>query len=191
AVVAVDIRQPAMPEGGHYAVGIHPRQADRTLLPLLRTLAGHPQVAAIGEAGLDKLASTPQPLQEEVFAAQLRLACEVQKPLIIHCVKAWQELTAVLKAVRCDVPCVIHGFRGNGTLAGQLLRAGFFLSFSIRYRPEAVRRAREAGRLLAETDDKPINIREVYASLAATLALPEESLAQEILANTRKVIPSL
>jgi TatD DNase family protein len=172
-------------------MGIHPRQADRTLLPPLRTLAGLPQVAAIGEVGLDKLASTPWSLQEEVFAAQVQLACEIRKPLIIHCVKAWQELMAVRKTVRYDLPWIIHGFRGNGTLAGQLLRAGCFLSFGIRYQSEAVCLAREMRRLLAETDDKPVDIRKIYASLAATLALPEALLAQEILANARKAIPSL
>jgi TatD DNase family protein len=187
----VDIRQLTLPERGYYAIGIHPRQADRTLLPELRMLAGLPQVVAIGEAGLDKFASTPWSLQEELFAAQVQLAGEIRKPLIIHCVKAWQELMAVRKTVRYDIPWIIHGFRGNGTLAGQLLRAGFFLSFGIRYQPEAVCRAWEVRRLLAETDDKPVNIREVYASLAATLALPEESLAQAILVNARKAIPSL
>jgi TatD DNase family protein len=191
AVVNADIRQLNMPEAGCYALGIHPRQADRTLLPLLRTLAGRPQVAAVGEAGLDKLASTPWPLQEEIFVAQVQLACEIRKPLIIHCVRAWQELMAVRKTVRDDIPWIIHGFRGNGTLAGQLLRAGCFLSFGIHYRPEAVRQAWEVRRLLAETDDRPVNIREVYASLAATLALPEEWLAREILASARKAIPSL
>ncbi|MDR1455197.1 MAG: TatD family hydrolase [Tannerella sp.] len=191
AVVAADIRQPGLPETGYYAIGIHPRQADRTLLPLLRASAGLSRVAAIGETGLDKLAPTPWPLQEEVFAAQVRLAGEIRKPIIIHCVRAWQELMAVRKAVRYDIPWIIHGFRGNGTLAAQLLRAGFFLSFGARYHPEAVCRAWEARRLLAETDDRPLDIREVYTSLAATLALPEERLAQEILANVRKAIPSI
>jgi TatD DNase family protein len=191
AVVAADIRQSNIPETGCYAVGIHPRQADRTFLPQLRRLAGLPQVAAVGEAGLDKLVSTPRSLQEEVFAAQVQLAGELRKPLIIHCVRAWQELMAVRKTIRYDIPWIIHGFRGNETLAGQLLRAGFFLSFGIRYQPKAVCRTWEAHRLLAETDDKPVDIREVYASLAATLAIPEELLAQEILANARKAIPSL
>jgi TatD DNase family protein len=191
AVVAVDIRQLNLPGTGCYAVGIHPRQADRTLLPQLRRLAGLPQVAAVGEAGLDKLASTPWSLQEEIFAAQVQLAGELRKPLIIHCVRAWQELMAVLKTVRDDIPRIIHGFRGNETLAGQLLRSGCFLSFGIRYQPGAVYRAWEARRLLAETDDKPMDIREVYASLAATLAIPEELLAQEIFAGARKAIPSL
>ncbi|MDR3194385.1 MAG: TatD family hydrolase [Tannerella sp.] len=186
AVIAVDIRKPCMSGSERYAVGIHPWQADQTALPLIRTLAAHPNVVAVGEVGLDKSTSATWSIQEKVFAAQIRLAGEVQKPLIIHCVKAWQELMAIRKAVRLDIPWIIHGFRGNGMLAGQLLRAGFFLSFGLRHQAEAVRQAREAGRLLAETDDEEIGIRDVYASIATTLAIPEESLSQEVFVNAGK-----
>jgi TatD DNase family protein len=171
-------------------LGIHPWFADREALPLLRTRAVHPQVAAIGETGLDRRHTSVSPsLQEEVFEAQVRLACELRKPLIIHCVGAWSEVMAVRKRVRSDIPWIIHGFRGKAQLADQLLRAGFFLSFGSRCRPEALRRAWDARRLLVETDESDMDIREIYALLSAQLAVTEEILSLEILDNVRKIIP--
>lgn len=140
---------------------------------------------------MDKCAATSRSLQEEVFTAQVHLAGDTGKPLIIHCVKAWPELMAIRKTTRSVIPWIIHGFRGNGKLAEQLLRAGFYLSFGLHYSPEALRRAWEANRLFAETDDKNADIREVYASLAAQLAIPEETLAQEIKNNARTIFASL
>ncbi|MDR3261455.1 MAG: TatD family hydrolase [Tannerella sp.] len=187
AVIAADIRQPFPLRSGRYAVGIHPWHADKEALPLLRTLATHSQVAAIGEAGLDKLASISLSLQEEVFTAQARLAGEVGKPLIIHCVKAWPELIAIRQTVRSDIPWIIHGFRGNDKLAGQLLRFGFYLSFGIHCQSEAVRMAWKARRLFAETDNENVDIREVYSSIAVRLSISEEILSQAILENFRMI----
>lgn len=76
----------------------------------LRGLASGPEVVAIGEAGLDTLAESPMDLQKEVFLAQADLAEETHKPLIIHCVKAWADLIACKKAVKPEMPWIIHGF---------------------------------------------------------------------------------
>ena len=88
-----------------------------------------PSVVAVGEAGLDKLSETPLDIQSDVFAKQAALAERSGKPLIIHCVKAWDELIMQRKSMKPRVPWIIHGFRGNGILAQQLLKQGFFLSF--------------------------------------------------------------
>ena len=187
AVVALDVRQPYMSEGGYYAAGIHPWFADREALALLRAYAAHPQVIAIGETGLDKLSSTSWTLQEELFTTQIQLAGEVRKPLIIHCVKAWQELMAIRKIAAPDIPWIIHGFRGNAFLATQLLHAGFYLSFGFRFQSEALRQAWKARRLLVETDNISMDIREIYASLSSQLSIPEETFAQEILESVGEI----
>ena len=180
AVVSVDIRQPVTLEAGYYAVGIHPWYADRAGLSAVETMAEHPDVVAIGETGLDKLASTPLKLQEELFMAQIELAEKKRKPLIIHCVKAWQELIAIRRRFTSGIPWIIHGFRGNGKLARQLLPFGFYLSFGPNFHPDALRAAWEAHRLYAETDDAAIRIEEVYLRIASRLSITEEALAQEI-----------
>ena len=79
---------------GWYSVGIHPWYITSSTVSLaekkrcLEELLYHPQVLAMGEAGLDKLADASLPLQREVFEYQARLAEETDKPLVIHLVKA-------------------------------------------------------------------------------------------------------
>ncbi|MDR0843825.1 MAG: TatD family hydrolase [Tannerella sp.] len=169
----------------YYSAGIHPWYADKEALPSLRSYAGHPGVVAIGEVGLDKLAATPWALQKEVFAAQALLAVELKKPLIIHCVKAWDELIAIRKTCSpdSDIPWIIHGFRGNSELAGQLLRQDFFLSFGLLFQPDAARAAYKAHRLFAETDEKDILINTVFAALSSAISVSEADLSHEILEN--------
>ena len=139
-------------------------------------------VVAIGEAGLDTLAESPMDLQKEVFLAQANLAEETHKPLIIHCVKAWADLIACKKAVKPEMPWIIHGFRGNGELASQLVRLGFYLSFGDRFNPSALRAA-WPDFLFLETDDKSIDIRRVYQNVAEALDIPEEKLRIQIAKN--------
>lgn len=94
--------------GGWYSVGIHPWHIGRSggehsgvegavasRVCGLEELVRHPQVLAVGEAGLDKLADAPMDLQVEVFRCQACLAEEVGKPLVIHLVKAVDELLKV------------------------------------------------------------------------------------------------
>lgn len=148
----------------------------------LRHLVARPRVVAIGEAGLDKLVATSLSEQKTVFMEQVDLSEEVGKPLIIHCVKAWPELIACRKSACPKQPWIIHGFRGNGELAAQLLHQGFFLSFGEYFHPSAVRAAWPYS-LFAETDDKPTDIRSVYRSLSQSLSIPGCELAAQIEKN--------
>ena len=183
SVLSVDIRQSVILESGYYSVGVHPWYADATGLQLVETIAEHPNVVAIGEAGLDKLASVPMKLQEEIFISQIEIAEKNRKPLIIHCVKAWPELIEIRKRFTSDIHWIIHGFRGNGELARQLLRFGFYLSFGINFHPNALRAAWETHRLYAETDDANISIEEVYLRISLQLSITEEALSREIHEN--------
>ena len=112
--------------GGWYSVGIHPWHIGRSgggysgvegpvasRVCGLEELVRHPQVLAVGEAGLDKLADAPMDLQVEVFRCQACLAEEVGKPLVIHLVKAVDELLKVKRDLRPSNPWIIHGFRGG------------------------------------------------------------------------------
>lgn len=112
---------------------------------------------AIGECGLDPLCSTPMDLQHTAFLAALRLAKELHKPLIIHCVKLWSELINDVSQVlsleeRLALPVIIHGYRKGPQLARQLLDAGFSLSLGKHYHEE-VRALIPPDRLYFETDE--------------------------------------
>lgn len=176
------------------STGIHPWYIHiynvQEQLAELESVITHPQIVAIGEAGLDKLAEAPISIQQEVFLAQALLAEKVNKPLIIHCVKAWTELIAARKSVKPHMPWIIHGFRGNAGLATQLLRQGFLLSFGLHFNPAAFSAAWPLC-AFAETDDKEIDIRLVYKQLAISLNISPETLALQLEKNILSTFPLL
>lgn len=168
--------------------GIHPWYIYNVeeQMEMLKTVASLAETVAIGEAGLDKTAETDFEMQEKVFRAQVLLAESVKKPLIIHCVKAWQELLAVKKEINPSVPWVVHGFRGKAELSGQLTGHGFYLSFGSRFNSMALQKA-QPNRILAETDETGAGIRAVYQHIADCLALPVEAVASKLSENTTAV----
>ncbi|MDR2232411.1 MAG: TatD family hydrolase [Tannerella sp.] len=183
AIVSIDATTDILPSTGYCSVGIHPDRVGEIDLNSLITIANHSNVVAIGETGLDKLASPLLHRQEELFIRHIELAEKLRKPLIIHCVRAWQELIAIRKRFTGDIPWIIHGFRGKGELAMQLLRFGCYLSFGWHHNSEAVRAAWEAHRLYVETDVLNISIEDVYQRITSQLSISREALSQEILEN--------
>lgn len=116
------------------SVGIHPWDtAGEVDYAGLDRLARLPQVVAIGETGLDRLRGGAMERQEEVFRHHAALAEELEKPLVIHCVKAFDLLLRLKKELRPKQQWTVHGFRGNPTLARQLLDAGIDLSINPRH----------------------------------------------------------
>ena len=103
--------------GLYRSVGIHPWELTEhnagQLLDYLKQQLRKKQFVAVGEAGLDKLAVASMELQLTVFKAQVRLSEEYGLPLIIHCVKAMDELLAVKKEFRPQQAWIWHGFRGK------------------------------------------------------------------------------
>ena len=139
----------------------------------LEELVRHPQVLAVGEAGLDKLADAPMDLQVEVFRCQACLAEEVGKPLVIH-------------LVRPSNPWIIHGFRGKAALAEEYLKHGFYLSFGEKYQEVALCRV-PADRLFIETDESEVSIGELYARAAEVRGISPEELGETLRRNVCKV----
>ena len=166
--------------------GIHPCRIEEdgeVQWNILRQYVEQPSCVAIGEAGLDRLATCSMERQISLFDRQARLAEEVGKPLIIHCVRAWEELIACRKAIRPKQPWLIHGFRGKAPLAGQLLRQGFYLSLGYHFQPEAARLA-WPDRLFLETDEAAVSIQVVYGRVAEALSIDLQALCDQIQRNS-------
>ena len=159
-------------EGWHFAsVGIHPwfltKENGEKDLETLAELLKNPNVLAFGECGLDKLKGESLDLQTLFFEAQISLAEAVQKPLIIHCVRAFNEIIAVKKRLKPSVPLVIHGFNKNEIVLAELLKNGFYISIG-----HAILRGSDkfkksvltipVDRLFFETDDKDVAIEDIY-----------------------------
>jgi TatD DNase family protein len=146
-------------EGVIAALGVDPHQAggpDARRLGELRELLSHPKAAAVGETGLDgfhRHASLAD--QRRLFAAQLELAAELDKPVVVHCREAAVETAAMLAGF--DGTIVLHCF-SELDLLEPALEHGWYASFAgnVTY-PRSVE-LREAAaripvdRLLAETD---------------------------------------
>jgi TatD DNase family protein len=116
-----------------YSIGIHPWHTNEIILereiPTLKKYAQLGNIIAIGECGVDKLKGSEVSKQIEIFKAQALLAEELQKPLIVHCVKAYHELLSIHQKIKPSMPWIIHDFNKNGQLANQLIKSGFILSF--------------------------------------------------------------
>ena len=125
---------------------------------------------AIGECGLDKRIDIPMELQQSVFEQQILLAQKHNKPVIIHCVAAFQEVIEIRNKLKITVPLIIHGFSKNIQLAKQLLDNGFYLSFGkyLIRNPELelVFAAVPNDRFFLETDTAEQTIQDVYALAA-------------------------
>ncbi len=117
------------------SVGIHPHDAstvDAAALDELRQLAAHPRVVAIGEVGLDFFRDrSPRDQQRDAFRAQIRLARELGKPLIVHDRDAHAEVLAILRDEGAsEVGGVMHCFSGDLAFARECVALGFFVSFA-------------------------------------------------------------
>ena len=127
-------------EDAYHSVGIHPwHTVDVTpsTIERLNSLAAHPQIVAIGETGLDALKGASINIQTEIFRLHVALSEQYKKPLIIHCVKSFNEIIALKKELRPTMPWIIHGFRGKPQLATQLLNNGFYISLGKHFNPES------------------------------------------------------
>ncbi|WP_158605961.1 TatD family hydrolase [Taibaiella sp. KBW10] len=173
------------------SLGLHPWYLDDAEVQwkALLEYADRPNVLAIGECGLDKACDTPWEIQTEYFEKQIALANTLQKPLIIHCVKAYQECLLLLKAAK--VPVVFHGFNKNTETAKMLLARGYFLSFGHQLLKESYAdtfREIPVTQMCFETDDQPeLLIEDVYKRAAEMLNFPLDALILQIEKNYQNI----
>lgn len=154
-------------EGAYHSVGIHPwhtSNVDTSTIENLKSLAINPQVVAIGETGLDALKGASLDIQTEIFLLHVTLSEQLQKHLIIHCVKAFNEIIALKKRLRPTMPWIIHGFRGKPQLAQQLLDNGFYISLGEKFNTETATII-PSNRLLFETDESILNINSIIDNI--------------------------
>lgn len=159
----------------HFSIGIHPWYIDldnlESHLLIIEDKLQRENCLALGECGLDKRIETPLEIQTEVFEKQLHLAVKYQKPVILHCVSAYQEVIEIKKRLKIEVPMVIHGFSKNWQVAKSLLDNGFYLSFGkyLLRNPElsSVFEQVPNDRFFLETDTIEEGINDVYIKAAS------------------------
>lgn len=121
--------------GLHAAFGLHPlyvaqhQDADlQQLRDWLQRLQGDARLCAVGEFGLDWLvAGLDRERQQQLFEAQLRLACEFGLPVLLHVRRAHAQTIATLKRLRPPRGGIIHAFAGSAEEAREYVKLGFCL----------------------------------------------------------------
>lgn len=191
--VAIQEAPNAVPGQYRYSVGLHPW--DTGLVDFkpdfMNNLLGYPGYVAVGECGLDRMRGADMTNQARLFREQALMAEKHGKPVIIHCVQAWQEIIAARKSIRPDVAWIIHGFQGRPELADQLIHNGFFLSFGESILKENGAAARSlanipSDRFFLETDVSSRLIGEIYLATARIKRLSLTELQNSLLRNFEK-----
>lgn len=173
-----------------YSAGIHPRRINglnvEDQLEELVKVMHELNVVAIGECGLDTQCGVDTHLQKSIFIKQIEWANEVNKPLIIHCVKAHKELIYLLQKYKCRVPVMIHGFNNSYVIAEKYIKLGFFLSFGasiFKSRGADVLKQIPIEQMLLETDDSDLEIEDIYKQASSILKMSLLDLMTQIQKN--------
>jgi TatD DNase family protein len=198
------------PGGITACVGLHPHDASRWTHGLhegLRALATLPEVAAVGEIGLDyHYERSPREAQRAAFANLIGLARDVRKPIVVHTRSAPDETLSILEREGArDVGGIIHCFSEDRPFAERALALGFDLSFSGIVTFKGARSVREVAawapldRILVETDSpylapvplrgkrcEPALVVHTARCVAELRGIPAEDVAAATLANTER-----
>jgi TatD DNase family protein len=172
-----------------FSIGIHPYDCHlltdhsfKDMEPFLK----QDNCFAIGECGLDKLISVDLKQQQFILTEQLNLALIYKKPVIIHCVKAFDELIEVCKPHENKLKLIIHGFNKSEELALQLISRGYYLSLHTSlFKKENFNFTKlPIEQLFFETDDDSnLSINEAYRNASIKLNLSESMLKEKIYSN--------
>lgn len=218
-------------EGIYAAVGLHPvhtfsahhdtdelgglgtpftSRSEKFDYPWYKKLASEPKVVAIGECGLDYFRVEDESLltqQKDIFEAQVCLAQELKKPLMLHIrdpkMQAYEDVLAILGNYRGIIGDV-HFFAGNSTIAEKFLDLGFYLSFTgvitFTQAYDEIIKQIPLDRLMVETDapyvapvpyrgkrNEPVYVLEVAKRLAEIKQLSLEEALAATLSNANKL----
>ena len=176
--------------------GFHPWHLDdydeRAMINLLHDLSDRPQIIGIGECGIDLTIGIDQERQERVFLKQAGIAEIVKKPLIIHCVKAHNEIIRLRKQMKASVPWILHGYATKPQITRQLVKNDFYFSFGaslLNEKQKAVDSLKivPTSKMFFETDNHDVSLAEIYFFAAKILKTDVEVLKKQVTENYRRV----
>jgi TatD DNase family protein len=167
-----------------FSVGLHPWYVRQDTLEMnlnwVEKQAENPRVLAIGEIGFDKTIDVPWEIQDYAFRRQLAVAEKLNKPVILHCVRAYNELIVNRNTSDQKIPWIFHWFNASDVMARELIRKNCYLSFGHLLFNETSKAFRvfkgiPLASVFFETDDTSYTIQDVSerASLLKGISLNE------------------
>ena len=179
----------------NYSIGIHPWYIDENRLEsdleIIKEKLQLSECLALGECGLDKRIEIPLELQISIFKKQLEIVKQTNKPIVLHCVAAYDEVIAIKKEMKIENPMIIHGFSKNEQVAKSLLNNGFYLSFGkyLLRNPdlEKVFTFAPENQILLETDTIEESIYQVYEKAASIKGISVEEMKTIVFTNFSRI----
>lgn len=176
------------------SVGLHPWSADNSCSQSLIESLKSAELVAIGEIGLDFHRDVDRGSQVRCFEEQLKIAIDRDVPVIIHCVKAFEEIMAILRRYSAR-RVVFHSFVGNTLQIARVVERGYYISIS----PITLMSSRsveaigqiDKEHIFIETDDSDIDIKTMYGDVAKLLGIETLKLKQIVYNNYIKLIKNL
>jgi Mg-dependent DNase len=168
-------------------VGVHPWYSDDSVFDLERRFAPYVgKIVALGEIGLDRAVQIPIEKQVELFIAQLNISQKHQLPVVIHCVRAYSDILAIIPKYR-KLTFIFHGFYANEHILSSLLSYNSYFSVGIRElerpRGTALIKSIPINRLFLETDESSASIEGVYNAASMATGIDTNELRELLYSN--------
>jgi TatD DNase family protein len=198
------------PRFAYFTAGVHPHDAgvfdrERDVAGIRHAVDGG--AVAVGECGLDyHYDHSPRAAQLHAFSAQIELAADVRRPLVVHTRLAEDDMRAMIAdAAAAGVIGVLHCYTGSHALAEHGLAAGWYVSFSgivtfQKWNDDALIRLVPADRILAESDapylapvphrgkrNEPAYVSFTIARLASARGVDVAILGQQVAQNAERL----
>lgn len=176
----------------YFSFGIHPWEIDKweNKLAIFDSFLSLNGCLAVGEIGLDKLKGPEITKQIELFKQQIQFSEEYHLPVILHCVKAWNELKSLKRELKPKQPWIFHGFT-KSTLTEEVLKEGIYISIgnaiSTSQTLQSALKNIPLDRLFLETDDAECSIEDIYAKVSELKNIPLSQLQSQLEENFKNV----
>lgn len=191
-------------------IAAHPHEAKNYSSKIedsIKSFLKYKKTIAVGEAGLDFYYNhSPKNIQIEVFKNQIKIAQEFNKPLVIHSRESEPEVLSILKEVNFELPVVFHSYTGNLKNAQEIIKRGYYLSFSgiitfnnSEYLRDIVKIV-PLDQIFAETDspyltpvphrgktNTPQYVREVYNKISQIKNISPDNLNKYLVNNFKRI----
>lgn len=182
---------------GPLSIGLHPWHLDKwdepgNLMEKLYHACSSENVIFIGEAGLDKIKNPDMDFQSEIFKTHIHISEKLKKPLVIHCVRAYEELLSIYKQENPAQVWINHGFDSSPEMAVDLVKKGIYISLGERLlkkkeKAEKILHSVPLSMIFIETDDGGSTIDDLYEQVSIMKNIEVKELKSYLLGNFLKI----